>query len=326
MILILSNDGDLSCDIVQDWLEFYNYPYIRFNAWDFLYKDVKVSLVKGKITITIDGEPLELDAIHAVWYRKYGFFRSSQMYGKMCECKKFDETHISHLSTEFNRVIEVLLFALRDRQWLTNPIHTTKSKMEVLKIASECGLDVADTYLVNTKEQVVTLRREKRIISKSVLDPIIASWGKRNMAMMYTVEVKESDEFHLPIHFMPSMLQEYIEKQYEFRVFYINDKMFSMAIFSQQDKQTRLDFRNYNWDKPNHMVPCDLDVDTKRKIRKLMHRLKLNCGSIDLIKSTNGNIYFLEVNPTGQFGMVDFPCNYGLHKIVAEELIKMDMK
>jgi len=55
-----------------------------------------------------------------------------------------------------------------------------------------------------------------------------------------------------------------------------------------------------------------------------MLEVGLNCASIDLIKSTNGKYYFLEINPVGQFGMVDFPCNYGLHKIVAEELIFMD--
>lgn len=97
-----------------------------------------------------------------------------------------------------------------------------------------------------------------------------------------------------------------------------------MAIFSQKDKQTQLDFRRYNWDKPNRYIPYKLDTATKLNINKLMRKLNLNCGSIDMIKGKDGKLYFLEVNPTGQFGMVDFPCNYGLHKLVAEQLIKMD--
>lgn len=51
MVLILSNSGDLSCDIVQDWLEFYKHPYLRINAWDFLYKPISISLVKGKLSL-----------------------------------------------------------------------------------------------------------------------------------------------------------------------------------------------------------------------------------------------------------------------------------
>lgn len=45
MVLILSNDGDLSCDLVQDWLDFYHYPYLRINSWEFLRKPISVSLV-----------------------------------------------------------------------------------------------------------------------------------------------------------------------------------------------------------------------------------------------------------------------------------------
>lgn len=43
-----------------------------------------------------------------------------------------------------------------------------------------------------------------------------------------------------------------------------------------------------------------------------------------MIKGTDNKLYFLEINPTGQFGMIDFPCNYGLHKIVAKKLINLD--
>ena len=55
-----------------------------------------------------------------------------------------------------------------------------------------------------------------------------------------------------------------------------------------------------------------------------MKRLKLNCGSIDLIKAKDGNLVFLEVNPTGQFGMTSTPCNYNLHKKIANKLIDID--
>jgi hypothetical protein len=45
-----------------------------------------------------------------------------------------------------------------------------------------------------------------------------------------------------------------------------------------------------------------------------MEHLNLNCASLDLIKDVNSEYILLEINVTGQFGMVDFPCNYGLHK------------
>ncbi len=55
-----------------------------------------------------------------------------------------------------------------------------------------------------------------------------------------------------------------------------------------------------------------------------MQDLNLNCGSVDLIKDKDGNYIFLEVNPNGQYGMVDAPCNFNLNEKIALTLIKND--
>jgi len=143
---------------------------------------------------------------------------------------------------------------------------------------------------------------------------------------MFTTKIEKRDLKYLPHRFFSSYIQEQIQKEYEVRVFYINKRFFSMAIFSQNDPQTSVDFRKYNRVKPNRFLPYKLPFEIEKKLTLVMEEIKLNCASIDLIKSINGRYYFLEINPVGQFGMVDFPCNYGLHKIVAEELIDMDTK
>ena len=62
------------------------------------------------------------------------------------------------------------------------------------------------------------------------------------------------------------------------------------------------------------------------KLLKLMKKLGLNFGSIDMIKAKNGEYYFLEVNPVGQFGMVSHPCNFSIEKHLAELLISKNEK
>jgi len=54
-----------------------------------------------------------------------------------------------------------------------------------------------------------------------------------------------------------------------------------------------------------------------------MKALNLESGSIDLILDKSGNIYFLEINPVGQFGMTSVPTNYYLEKKVAKEIRKL---
>lgn len=97
-----------------------------------------------------------------------------------------------------------------------------------------------------------------------------------------------------------------------------------MAIFTQEQAQTQVDSRNYNWSKPYRGVPYQLPADLEDKIATLLGILKLNCASLDLIRGSDGKYYFLEINPNGQFGNVDLGCNYGLHQKIAETLIDMD--
>jgi glutathione synthase/RimK-type ligase-like ATP-grasp enzyme len=120
----------------------------------------------------------------------------------------------------------------------------------------------------------------------------------------------------------PSLIQEYIEKEYEVRVFYLDGVCYSMAIFSQNDTQTSVDFRQYNRKKPNRNVPYHLPVSLQEKVEKIMTSLRLNTGSLDFIRSVNGEYFFLEINPAGQYGMMSQRCNYNLEKKVAEWLCK----
>ena len=94
-----------------------------------------------------------------------------------------------------------------------------------------------------------------------------------------------------------------------------------MAIFSQNNEKTKLDFRNYDYSFPNRKTPFILPSKIEKKIRNFMNFIKLNCGSLDLILTPNSEYVFLEVNPVGQFGMVSSPCNYELEKKIANKLI-----
>ena len=94
-----------------------------------------------------------------------------------------------------------------------------------------------------------------------------------------------------------------------------------MAIFSQETKETMVDFRKHNNPhKSQRSVPYLLPDDLKTKLTQTMKELGLDTGSIDLIHAKDGNYYFLEVNPIGQFTMTSWPCNYYLEKLIATTL------
>jgi glutathione synthase/RimK-type ligase-like ATP-grasp enzyme len=134
--------------------------------------------------------------------------------------------------------------------------------------------------------------------------------------------VAKEDIEALADRFCPMLLQEYTEKDVELRIFFIEQKLFTMAIFSQLDEQTSVDYRNYNTEKPNRNVPYKLPTEIKKKILAFAKKAQLNTGSIDIILNKDGEYVFLEVNPVGQFGWVSKNCNYYIEQEIAKHLLK----
>ena len=100
-------------------------------------------------------------------------------------------------------------------------------------------------------------------------------------------------------HFYPSLFQNLIEKKFEIRTFFLLDRFYSMAIFSQQKESTSIDFRNYDVKNPNRYVPFSIPKSIESKLKLFMKKLDLKTGSIDLIVTPNDEYVFLEVNPVG---------------------------
>ncbi|MDN4754823.1 grasp-with-spasm system ATP-grasp peptide maturase [Porphyromonadaceae bacterium W3.11] len=322
MILLLSNHGDYSADIVIDHLKMLGADCIRINSFDLL--DYPLEISAHSKYIKVDGQTINPKDIGAVWFRKFGFFRKSRQYKNMQ--KVLEPTAQSYLSTEFSKVIEVFEFYFKDSFWLTNPRKINVNKFIVLEIAKDLGFTVPPTYIVNNKFQLSQINQEEGVlISKSIYDPLII-FSEGSSYSMYTTLIDECSLNDLPRTFMPSMVQKAIPKQFEVRVFYLMGRCYSMAIMSQEDAETSIDYRKYDFNNPNRFIPIQLPSQYEQKINQLMSRLSLNTGSIDFIFTPDDQLVFLEVNPTGQFGMVDYSCNYGLHNKVAEVLIKKDIE
>lgn len=323
MVLLLTSDGDYTTDLIQDWLCYFKHPHIQITTAQIFELEFCVHLTQNRINLIIGEKSIPVYKIGSILYRKFGFFRNTFVYKALFESGNVDEPRLAHLNAEFNKIQGALISLFEDCEWLPNPRYCNPNKFEVLKEAAKCGLVIPETRIINSKK---FLELNGNWITKSIYNPVVANWGKENKSMMYTVPIKTSDSDLIPHSFFPSLIQKRIQKEYEVRVFYLEGELFPMAIFSQNDSQTTEDFRDYNWDNPNRFVPISLPSKIVLSIRDLMTRLNLNTGSIDLIKEKSGDFVFLEVNPTGQFGMVDFPCNYGIHKKIAQWLIKHDLR
>ncbi|HLV23265.1 MAG TPA: grasp-with-spasm system ATP-grasp peptide maturase [Moheibacter sp.] len=294
MILIYTITLDNSTSEVIDWL----------NLWDFSVKRINGDVgYKLKVDETIFIEGVSIDDFKSYWYRK-------GMFSGLTVPRLNNFLVQSFLEENRIKILQYVEAKLCKKKYLNRYFNSNLNKLLVLEQAKKAGLKVPDFVLTDNLKDV-----HKQFIYKSVNEGSyieVEDYGFSAYTEMYY--------YYKEKIYGITFFQEFIEKKYELRIFYLDGRFFSMAIFSQKDAQTRVDFRHYNNDRPNRNIPFKLPDFIEGKLDLLMKKLDLKSGSIDMIVSKDMKYYFLEVNPVGQFGMVSYPCNYHLEKEIAEYL------
>lgn len=309
MVLIFSVQGDLSTSDVIEWILYFKECCFRINNVNELnsllelYPFLSVPETKKKFT--------------SVWYRNSPnvFLPATIMDNKIT-----DKDIREYVYSEQHGLFEAVYSALEENRWLGHWTNSSPGKFKQLLIAESVGLNIPESAIICTKEQLYEfVKNNGNIILKPIKDisPIDI---EGEYYLQYTKYLKNKDIKKLKNTFFPCLIQKRIDKNIEIRTFYIDGQFYSMAICSTFDQQTQMDYRRYNDLYPNRVVPYRLPSEIEQYLLTFMTEMNLNCGSIDLILDTAGKYYFLEVNPVGQFGMVSIPCNYYLEREIAKFL------
>jgi ATP-GRASP peptide maturase of grasp-with-spasm system len=330
MILVLSPSySDLTTDDVLDWLQRCGAHWLRLNGEEIDGgAGIEIELRGERVGCRLSrgGAELRPSEVTAVWHR--GWLREWRHEGRRLvadpspagERLQYDVK--LHLTREGRKASEFLLSCFDAGRWLGSPGTVSPNKPAVLALAARAGLAIPDSLITTERAALAQFSaRHQAIVSKPIAETILLAGGGATH-LLYTSVVPPELIAELPERFPPTLFQERLAKEYELRIFYLDGECHAMAIFSQQDPQTAVDFRRYNHARPNRRVPYRLRPDTERGIRALMGALELETGSLDMVRTPDGRDVFLEVNPVGQFGMVSQPCNYRLERRVAERLIQ----
>lgn len=321
MILVLSQERyDPTTEKVCDWIEHLGAPWTRLNGED-LNGDAPFALTLGdrgeELRLHLGGEEVRRADVSAVWRRRWHQLQNLPSFEE-ADPRTQRRAH-AHLVSELMATSNSVFSVLQEVPWLSAP--RSVNKLRALQLARAAGLDIPATLLTNDREALRAFAAaHPRVVTKCASDGEMFDAGGETYAL-YTSLVSAGEIDRLPPRIFPSLVQEAVEKRWEVRVFYLDGECFPMAIFSQEDAQTQVDFRIYNHAAPNRTVPYRLPPPVEAGVHALMAALGLETGSVDLIRTPDGRHVFLEVNPVGQFAMVAEPCNYPLYRRVAEYLI-----
>lgn len=300
MVLIVTDRSDVSSHIVAKYLTANGTPFC--NLYSHSFRD-QFDIA----TLNID-----IKRYSGIWLRRGLHFAGGPNWNPSLESERKTLDDYLHFVFENSSNCIGSLYA-----------EYNHNKLIDLKLAESNNLKTPISYLVSQKQSLIDILESdptNNYITKALKDSIRVKENDVLIHYGYTLRIMRDFVESLPETFYPSLLQEEIEKVYEVRVFYLKGKCYAMAIFSQKNDKTQLDYRYYDDKVSNRNVPYQLESSMEEKIDSFMQSKKLNCGSIDLMVNKNGEYYFLEVNPVGQFGWLSSNCNYYIEKDIASIL------
>lgn len=311
--LIISSSIDFSTDLVCYRLLSDNISFYRLNRDEFIKHEIEVDLQKEYMQIVIDGQVYiaDFNKLKGIYFRAPVFLRT--------QSKKELTLEEQLERTQWSSFLRNLII-FKKATWINNPVdvYRAENKIYQLCIAKECGLNIPDTRVTNVVP--MNLDNDKNYVVKS-LDTALFYDLKNNKEMFTYSNVLKGNELKIyDLKQAPIFIQEFLEPKIDCRITYVAGKKFPVWI----KKNGEGIYGDWRFIKDNlDYVPFDLPKEIENAIDKLMKKLQLQFGGIDLAYM-NGEYYFIEVNPTGEWGWLEVKTGIAISSEIKKSLCEED--
>lgn len=317
-VLLLTHEGDFyTVDLVTQALARRGARPVRFNT-DLFPSAVRLSDRAGdersSCLYTEAGERISTAEVRSVWARKLWSPRMAD---------DLDERYRSSCARESVAALEGFFDSLHEAHWVNDlqRERAAENKQRQLRLAARAGLRVPRTLVTNdpaaarqffadTEGQTVAKLLRPLTVSMSAAEPFV-----------YTNRIRKEDlDCAESLRHSPMVFQELIPKARELRVAWVAGVAFAGALDASGTSGGQTDWRRAapdecRWQKA--MLPAEV----ASALQTLMSELGLVFGAVDLICTPSGEHVFLEVNPSGEWGMLERDLGLPIAEAIAEELL-----
>jgi ATP-GRASP peptide maturase of grasp-with-spasm system len=323
MIVFFSDSFDVSSKKIIEWVISYKEEILILNEEGKHYIDLD-TVVGSNIKVNINGTVIDSNSITAVYYRRSGKKSKLEPFLKKNLNLGLNESAILNfiVRNEFAKD-EILTHCLNDKRVFGAEYKGRTNKLLALVAAKKMGLNTPETILTGSKKKLIAFHKNYSKMICKALDITFTHFDGRNRFIGYTNVIGSEVIEQLENEFPVTLFQEYLEKEFEIRCFWFHGNFYAIAIFSQNNPRTKIDYRRYDRNNPNRQVPFSFPEDLKDKINHLFQYLNLNTGSLDIIVSGD-KYYFLEINPVGIFDNVSGWGNWYIEREIAKYLTQND--
>lgn len=160
------------------------------------------------------------------------------------------------------------------------------------------------------------MESDKKYIVKSLDTALFYDMENNKEMFTYSNVVSGSELNEYDLTSAPIFIQEFLNPKIDCRVTYVQGKLFPVKIL-QNGKGLYGDWRMRK--EELEYIPFQLPTYVENAIHKLMKKLELNFGGIDLA-IVSGEYYFIEVNPTGEWGWLEVKTGTNISKTIKRAL------
>ncbi|WP_437714133.1 MvdC/MvdD family ATP grasp protein [Sorangium sp. So ce448] len=312
MIALLTRQHDLTADLVVNRLVELGREFVRINV-DQLLSGCWLEVVDSKLIYCDEaGQQCDLTNVKSVWYRTHerpltspGTDHSSKVFaGREALAQLFG----SMLATS--------------ARWVNHPANSWSASQKPfqLHVARRCGLAVPRTLITRRPDAARDFVRGApgHVVAKPVSHGLVEESGVRDLAI-YTTRIPCGQQDYDAVALAPLILQYEISKRTDVRVTIVRDEIFSVAIDSQAQPETTTDWRRSAEREPALSV-VELPEAVRHGCVRLLRELGLTFGAIDLVQSDSDEYFFLEVNPTGQWGWLEVQLGLPISRAIISAL------
>jgi glutathione synthase/RimK-type ligase-like ATP-grasp enzyme len=317
VILLLSNERDLTTDYIVLQLQKRGVPYFRLNS---------ERLASGKLIarpcigrfgwrVEFDDSGLDLADVAAAYFRRPG----SPILPNIVD----DHAERRYCEQEWGSVLRSIYSALGDR-WLNAPARIAVAEDKPLQLAraADVGLRIPETLITNDPAAAKHFIAGGASIAKPLYSGLLEDdSGEARDRVIFTNRISEPEAFPAAAYeAAPVILQREIPKALDIRATVVGERVFAAGIDSQIREQTSVDWRRGSDPSLPHSVH-ELPADMARMCVSLVERLGLRFAAIDLVLDQEGVYWFLEANPNGQWAWIESRTGLTISSAIVDELL-----
>ncbi len=258
-----------------------------------------------------NGTSWPLESVAAVWWRWKPFSAAewSGAFAKVAE---------EFASREWRAVLRSIP-AFMPNARCVNPIAAhvqVAQKPWQMALASQLGFRLPGTQFTNRPQAVLKqFSSYGRVVYKT-----ISSFLVPPNDFIFTNEIAERDVrgSFSSIRRAPGTFQQLVEKDHELRVTVVGNHVFPVRIDSQASAETSLDWRRDQFRGMYESVRLDRILE--QKLLDFQSRAGLLFGAYDLIVPKDGEPFFLECNPGGQWLWLELELGIPISAAIAQLL------